>query len=116
MNDGQPDPTPTTGPHIADLVMADMAARKELGIQRYGVALQAGNGRDALQDAYEEALDLTMYLRQAIEERDSERQAKIDQSDFSTPVNITFTPGQASVDGRYAAGVRDGFQFGSRHR
>lgn len=29
----------------------------------------AHNGRDALVDAYQEALDLTMYLRQAIEER-----------------------------------------------
>jgi len=27
------------------------------------------NGRDALQDAYEEALDLACYLKQAIEER-----------------------------------------------
>lgn len=67
----QPPPTPTGGPAIADLVIADMAARKQLGISRYGVPLQAHNGRDALRDAYEEALDLACYLRQAIAERDS---------------------------------------------
>jgi hypothetical protein len=33
--------------------------------------LQAFNGRDALRDAYEEALDLACYLRQAIAERDA---------------------------------------------
>ena len=57
---------------IWELVIADMHARDKLGRQRYGVPLQAGNGRDALQDAYEEALDLAVYLRQAIEERKHE--------------------------------------------
>ena len=33
-------------------------------------SLQAFNGRDALRDAYEEALDLCQYLRQALYERD----------------------------------------------
>jgi len=51
------------------MVIEDIRARRELGIQRYGTALQAHNGRDALRDAYEEALDLAMYLRQVIEER-----------------------------------------------
>lgn len=72
----QPDPVLNELPHIVDLVMADMVERKRVGIERYGVALQAHNGRDALQDAYEEALDLTMYLRQAIEERGSVRRVK----------------------------------------
>ena len=40
---------------------------------RYGTALQPHNGRDALLDAYEEALDLAMYLKQAIVERDGGR-------------------------------------------
>ncbi|HEY9750522.1 MAG TPA: hypothetical protein V6C63_17705 [Allocoleopsis sp.] len=62
-------PTPNGNPHIADLVIEDMKARKQLGIERYGTALQAHNGRDALMDAYQEALDLCVYLRQAIEER-----------------------------------------------
>lgn len=63
-------PIPNSNPHITDLVIEDMKKRKEEGIRRYGVPLQAGNGRDALQDAYEEALDLCQYIRQYIEERD----------------------------------------------
>lgn len=63
-------PTPKgTGPAIGDLVCADIMARNELGIRKYGEALRAHNGRDALVDAYQEALDLCQYLRQAIEER-----------------------------------------------
>lgn len=65
----QPKPRPNHSTPIADLVIADMKDRKALGIQRYGTPLQANNGRDSLQDAYEEALDLCMYLRQAIQER-----------------------------------------------
>ena len=68
----QPPPVPTDQPPIVDLVVADMDERKRIGIERYGVPLQAGNGRDALVDAYQEALDLVMYLRQAIEERDQQ--------------------------------------------
>lgn len=50
------------------LVVADLAARAEVGRQRYGTLLQAHNGRDALRDSYEEALDAIMYTRQAVEE------------------------------------------------
>ena len=42
-----------------------MAERHVLGTQRYGVGLQPFNGRDALQDAMEEILDLIVYLEQA---------------------------------------------------
>jgi hypothetical protein len=65
----QPPPVHTTGRAIVDLVVEDMIERKRIGIERYGTPLQAHNGRDALVDAYQEALDLVMYLRQAIEER-----------------------------------------------
>lgn len=54
---------------VIDLVMADLQARAEVGRERYGAYLETGNGRDALMDAYQEALDLCMYLRQEIEER-----------------------------------------------
>lgn len=66
----QPDPTPNDLPPVWSLVLADMAARDALGRKRYGVPLQPHNGRDALRDAYEEALDLAVYLRQAVYERD----------------------------------------------
>lgn len=54
---------------VQDLVMQDIEERKALGIRKYGTALQANNGRNMLQDAYEEALDLCIYLRGALEEQ-----------------------------------------------
>ena len=56
---------------IVDLVLIDILERKAEGIRRYGTPLQAFNGRDSLQDAYDEAVDLAIYLRQLIEERKS---------------------------------------------
>lgn len=56
---------------IVAQVMIDLTERMEAGIKEYGEALRPNNGRDALQDAYEEALDLACYLKQAIIERDS---------------------------------------------
>lgn len=55
---------------LGQAIIEDMKARRELGINRYGVVLQAFNGRDALLDAYEEALDLRVYLTQAYFEED----------------------------------------------
>jgi hypothetical protein len=54
---------------IQELVREDLVARERLGTQRYGTPLYPHNGRDALQDAYEEALDLACYLKQAMLER-----------------------------------------------
>jgi hypothetical protein len=66
----QPLPVANDKPAVWPIVMADMQSRHELGIKRYGTPLQPHNGRDALRDAYEEALDLAVYLRTAIFERD----------------------------------------------
>jgi hypothetical protein len=64
-----PQPPPSPGKsRIVDLVMADLAQRAETGRIKYGTYLYSHNGRNALIDAYQEALDLCMYLRQAIEE------------------------------------------------
>ena len=68
--DPQPAPKASDAPSVWDLVRADMAARDAFGREKYGTPLQAHNGRDALADAYQEALDLCVYLRQAIYERD----------------------------------------------
>ena len=68
----QPAPTHNDRPAVWDLVVADMQERDRIGRQRYGTPLQPGNGRDALVDAYQEALDLAVYLRQAIAERDGQ--------------------------------------------
>ena len=67
--DHQPAPEPNGNRPVWELVIEDMQARDHVGRQRYGVPLQANNGRDALVDAYQEALDLVVYLRQVLEER-----------------------------------------------
>lgn len=81
----QPAPVPNDGASSHDLAVADVAAwwhaspaisvvraglaeRKQLGLERYGTVLQAGNGRDALVDAFQESLDLVVYLRTALTE------------------------------------------------
>ena len=67
--DHQPAPETNGNRPVWELVIEDMQARDHVGRQRYGVPLQANNGRDALVDAYQEALDLVVYLRQVLEER-----------------------------------------------
>jgi hypothetical protein len=67
----QPFPRINKNPILQKLVIEDMAKRLELGIERYGTGLQAYNGRDMLQDAYEEALDLCVYLKGIMYERDN---------------------------------------------
>ena len=84
----EPHPIPNSNPHIADWVMADVAAagnvylsqslasqiltdlkaRKKKGFESYGTALQAHNGRNALMDLYQEVTDGVQYARQVQEE------------------------------------------------
>jgi len=65
------DPVPNDSRPIWELVIEDMQQRNKVGIAKYGTPLQAHNGRNALVDAYQEALDLCVYLRQAIEEQNA---------------------------------------------
>jgi len=55
-------------PNVWDLVIQDMKDRDKDGFQKYGVHLQPENGRNSLIDAYQEVLDLAVYLRQRIYE------------------------------------------------
>lgn len=58
-----------SGRHPVILAMIrDAKERHQLGCERYGIPLQAGNGRDAMIDAYQETQDQVAYLRQACEE------------------------------------------------
>lgn len=50
---------------LPDWLIADMRARHELGVKRYGTPLTVWNGRDPVVDAYQEALDLIVYTQQA---------------------------------------------------
>jgi hypothetical protein len=42
-----------------------------MGHKKYGTYLHTFNGRDPLWDAYQEAIDLVMYLRQVILEKEA---------------------------------------------
>jgi hypothetical protein len=67
----QPLPTPNPNcPDMQALVIEDIQTRLQVGIQRYGQGLKANAGRDMLRDAYDEAVDLCVYLRGVIYERD----------------------------------------------
>ncbi len=58
-----------TGQDIFSLVTEDLEERAKKGEKEYGERLRAFNGRDALIDAYQEVLDLAVYLRQLIVEK-----------------------------------------------
>lgn len=68
LNAPEKPPVPNAGRPIWELVIEDMRARDAAGRATYGTPLQAHNGRNALVDAYQEVLDLAVYLRQKIEE------------------------------------------------
>lgn len=69
LSNPEPPPIKNNTTPIWALVIKDMSERDAAGARKYGMQLQAFNGRDPLVDAYQEALDLVVYLRQAIEER-----------------------------------------------
>ena len=54
-------------------VQEDLDDRRELGIRRYGHLIDLYDGRNWLQEAYEEALDLCVYLRAQMEMMDRAR-------------------------------------------
>lgn len=60
-------PEPKQGiQNVTDAVIADLKERTEFGTRKYGRPLETHNGRDALLDAYQEAVDLALYLKQAV--------------------------------------------------
>lgn len=65
----QPDPKPGSI-EVLRHVLDDLQSRSDMGKRKYGTRLFTHNGRSALWDAYQEALDLVMYLRQLILEQD----------------------------------------------
>lgn len=78
VNNPEPAPVKNDTTPIWDLVIKDIKERDDIGEEKYGVRLQAHNGRNPLVDAYQEALDLVVYLRQAIvEQEDFMREFKI---------------------------------------
>ena len=66
------EPAPVVGgENVAEYVLCDIELGVEMGLTKYGTKLQTHNGRDSLWDAYQEALDLVFYLRQAILEKET---------------------------------------------
>jgi hypothetical protein len=73
-------------PTIFDLVKRDLDARDRIGAaQHNGKPLLAGNGKDWLREAYDEALDLCVYLRGALAERDAESPKRHIRPDMPLP-------------------------------
>lgn len=71
---GQPLPTPgavDVTPVARATFLRMLLDREAEGIKTYGRTLQTNNGRDALTDALEEAIDLWQYLVQLGLERES---------------------------------------------
>ncbi len=53
---------------ITSYVVRDLEDRRKAGIKKYGQPLMTDDGRNGLIDAYQEAVDLTVYLRKRLEE------------------------------------------------
>lgn len=68
-NSEQPNPITNDLPAVTKLVLEDFVERMEMGIEKYGMPLQPKNGRDPLIDAYQEVMDLALYMRQMIYEK-----------------------------------------------
>jgi hypothetical protein len=54
------------GSKITEQIYQDLQERNERGLNKYGHYLDDNNYQDMLQHAYEEALDLTQYLKKEI--------------------------------------------------
>jgi hypothetical protein len=76
-------PTPITPQGTEAEVCADIAQRQLMGINKYGttVAKNPLELKQWLQHAYEESLDLAIYLKRSIQE--------IDKQEAATPKQMT---------------------------
>lgn len=79
MNHATHEPSPARGQEsVTDAVIDDLHFRRKVGILKYGTELETGNGRRALVDAYQEILDLALYIKQRLMEDDNEGRGKVD--------------------------------------
>ncbi len=62
---------------VAPALVDDILRRSRKGTIKYGSPLMTQNGRNALVDAYQEAIDLAMYLKQALMELDAAQAASV---------------------------------------
>jgi hypothetical protein len=66
---GEPKPVPNNLQSMHDRVSADLQSRKEYGLKKYDSLLQPFNGRNFLQDIYEEMQDGIVYISGALAEQ-----------------------------------------------
>lgn len=82
-----PQPLPRPGHEdVTPALIADLEARAAEGLKTYGRRLQTFNGRSAVQDALEEALDLAQYLKQLALEQSAENQNRFRRVKVTMPV------------------------------
>ena len=55
---------------ITAAVILDLKSRADVGVRKYKTTLEQNNHQNMLQHAYEEALDLALYLKKLMEEND----------------------------------------------
>lgn len=65
-------------PDDQSLLIADIEARRKVGIARYGQGHRPFNGRDTLRDLYEEQMDLMVYLRSIVRMAEADREALVE--------------------------------------
>lgn len=95
-NKPEPEPIQNSHPAVWDLVVADMRERDQMGEKKYGTRLQPFNGRNSLVDAYQESLDLAVYLRQTLYELEALR-AKNERLRAGIEEVLIQTPGQDAM-------------------
>lgn len=89
VNHKEPMPKKNDSKPIWDMVIEDMKERDSVGEERYGTRLQKFNGRNSAVDAYQEGLDLVVYLRQLIEERKETVEVLKEVLDSNAPMEMT---------------------------
>lgn len=83
------------------IILADMKERDRIGRERYGTPLTTGNGRDHLVDAYQERLDLIVYLRAWLEEN------KVDEDAPMTPESNRLRSNRFHIRTLYQGALND---------
>lgn len=84
-------PKHSDGPDITNLVRDDLELRAKKGVETYGKRLNPFNGRNSLIDAYQEALDLGVYLKQRLVEEEvflQELDQAIAHAEENEPTNM----------------------------
>lgn len=98
-------PEPNDHYYAHDLLVEDIMARQRLGIKRYGVGLQPFNGRDTLQDAYDEVLDLAVYLRALKSAAEADREVLVKRVAEAMGQKVMEVDGQFTFDDLAEAAV-----------